>query len=46
MMYHRQHNSAADVKNDVNAIVPFLIVESDWKKTNTPLTPTISQNTI
>ena len=26
-------------------LVPFLIVESDWKATNTPSTPTISQNT-
>ena len=25
--------------------MPFLIVESDWRITNTPLTPTISPNT-
>ena len=26
-------------------LVPFLIVESDWKATNTPSTPTIYPNT-
>jgi hypothetical protein len=26
-------------------LVPFLIVESDWKATNTPSTPTISPET-
>jgi hypothetical protein len=28
----------------LKGIVPFLIVESDWRGTNPPLTPTISPN--